>query len=190
MEQIEIKVKDYVKIEERPILKDTLVMSPKTQEWCRRKYEGHAKGCINYGKLRCPPNVPLRMDIKDRYNSFTLVFAKFNFKAYKEKRREKYPTWTEKQLGNSRHWQSSIKKMLSDYITKENLSFKELFGTGSGIKVNGKWYQSGESAGVNFFATMRRKKIKLEKNPKNYIYLIVLLVSKMRQTTINELFIR
>lgn len=178
-----MKIKNLIKINVKQITKDSIIFVPLnegiplTDEWCRKEYEGHPNGCINYGKPLCPPNTPyLKEDIL-KYHYFYLIYITFNFKRYKELQKEIHPTWKDGMLGNSRHWQGQIKKIFKKYIPAKK-SDSLFLACGSGIDS----YYSMEAVGINVLSTYQKNKIKFEAGVKhkieNYIVMSCLICSK------------
>jgi predicted metal-binding protein len=156
--------------------------------WCQRKYPRHSKGCPNYNKSdNCPPNVPHGKDQALQYGRYTLIWAHFDLHQFKEIRRTEHPDWSERQLGNSRHWQNQLKRMMRDYI-REQFNFEPdsestdviLFGAGSGF-----WNRpSMEAVGINVLSTLKKNKIKYlikpdqpKKGQTSFVTMVALLLS-------------
>lgn len=151
----------------KDIKKETLVFTPETWKWCRNKYRKHPKGCPNFGHAEsCPPNVMYQIAKVRSFGAFTLVWITFNFKRYKELRKEQHPDWQDGMLGNSRHWQGAIKKLFYAHIIKTftqklpkrgaTVDPDFILGCGSGFKFG---VQSCESAGLNVYATCAKNQI-------------------------------
>jgi hypothetical protein len=60
----------------------------------------------------------------------------------------------------------------------QKFQFDEFFGTGSGMKINGKNHYSMEAVGINVFATLKRNNIPFEVKPKKIINLVCLMLFK------------
>lgn len=178
-----MNIKDLVKIQIKEIKEDTIIWYPEIKDLCSRKYPNHLNGCPNIEKCESL-NIPDFGIIQEcaKFKCFYLVYAKFNFKQYKELRKIKHPTWSEKQLGNLYHWQNSIRAMIKKYINNLHLNGDHyVFGCGSGFKLNHQdRVGSMENSCINVFSTMRLNGIKLEINPKNWIYLVNLICSKKK----------
>ncbi len=175
-----MNIDPFIKIEIDVIDKSTIVFTPKTRDWCRLPYPGHPRGCVNYGKHdTCPCNTPYRADILEKHDRFVLVHATFDINAYAGKMREIHPDWSEKQLRNSRHWQSQLKSKMKKKIA--GVHHDELFGAGGGFMGR----PSMEAAGIFVFATLRRNKIPFDVKAKKFIKMVCLLVSKspVKKTT-------
>jgi hypothetical protein len=150
----------------KEINKDTLVFTPETWKWCRNKYKKRPKGCPNWGKESCPPNVKYQEKKVLCYGAFTLVWMTFKFKRYKELRKEQHPDWEDGMLGNSRHWQSALKKWFYAHILKtftpdfpkrgSKPDYDFILGCGSGFKSG---VQSCESGGLNVYETCAKNQI-------------------------------
>lgn len=202
----EIEFEELTKIKSKNIQKDTIVFSEECfrGEWCLRPYYRHPNGCPNYNKELCPPNTFYFKERVDEYNYFYLIYIVFDFTGYKELRRKKHKDWSERQLGNRRHWQNSVKKLLKDEILKiyglnrQNTN-KYLLSCGSGFNnAIFKKYQdkvfSMEAVGINVLSTLGLNKVVYKRNPEDYINLVCLICSKekinfeRKQLKINEMF--
>jgi len=202
----EIDYKELTKIKTKKIPKISIIFSEECYkgEWCLRPYDRHPNGCPNYNKKLCPPNTFYFKERVDEYDYFYLIYIIFNFKKYKDLRRKKHEDWSEKQLGNRRHWQSSVKKLLKEEILKiygmnrQNKN-KYLLSCGSGFNNSSfKKYQNNvfsmEAVGINVLSTLGLNKIEYKRNPETYINLVCLLCSKekivfeRKQLKINEMF--
>lgn len=192
---MKIDLSKLVQIEVKEITKESLIFTKETKSWCHRPYAKHPHGCINIGKISCA--APYSESIKNKYNFFYLIYGKFDFKKYKEIKREmwekEYPNKriTEDGLGNILHWQGSIKRMLKDKIKElyrlELFNKLFLFGSGSGFTTNDdiisfrqdKIY-SMESSGIDVFTTLSNNKIPFEYPAQNFILIVCLLCSRDR----------
>ena len=201
-----INYRELTKVRAKKIPKNSIIFSEECYkgEWCLRPYDRHPKGCPNYNKELCPPNTFYFKERVDEYDYFYLIYIVFDFKGYKDLRREEHKDWSEKQLGNRRHWQNSVKKVLKDEILKiyglnRQNPIKYLLGCGSGFGNRSfKKYQdkvfSMEAVGINVLSTLGLNKINYKRNPENQINLICLLCSKekivleRKQLKINEMF--
>lgn len=194
------------KLNSKTIQKSSIVFSEECHrgDWCLRPYDRHPKGCPNYNKELCPPHSPYFKKEVDNYKHFYLVYIIFDFKEYKNLRREKHKEWSERQLGNRRHWQNSVKKLLKEEVlriyglNRQNIR-KYLLSCGSGFNNNSfKKHQdkvySMEAVGINVLSTLGLNKIKYKRNPEDFINLVCLLCSneriifKRKQLKITERF--
>ena len=119
--------------------------------FCKLPYPGYPEGCPNYNhNPHCPPHAIYFGNYANQYTHFTLIYAFFHFMAYKIRMKLKHPDWGDKQLGNSRLWQSQIKRMLKEKVQTLMTSSDDLvFGCGSGM-----WDQpSMEAAGIDVVKT-------------------------------------
>jgi len=177
---IKMNFKELVEISCKEIKEDTIISYPEIKDLCYRPYPNHKKGCPNDEKCKFL-NVPDFETIKKygKYNRYYLIYAKFDFKKYKELRKEKHPDWTEEQLGNIWHWQKSVKKLLSEHINNLNLSKKDyILGCGYGFKSkHQERIGSMENSCINVFSTMKLNGTKMEIKPRSKIYLCCLIAS-------------
>lgn len=173
-------IQNLVSIEIKEIPKKTITFSEKVQEYCKLPYDGHPKGCINYGKKKtCPPQQPFRKDVLENYSTFVLALASFDFKKYKQEMKKLHPLWSEKQLANVIYWQNSVKTLLKNKLRE--YSFEEIFGAGSGF-----WGRpSMEAVGINVFHTLKLNGIPFEMKPKDKIVMVALMMfkGKMKKQT-------
>jgi DNA modification methylase/predicted metal-binding protein len=194
IEKDKIEFEPLTMLKSKTIQKSSIVFSEECHrgDWCLRPYDRHPKGCPNYNKELCPPHSPYFKKEVDNYKYFCLIYIVFDFKEYKNLRREKHKDWSERQLGNRRHWQNSVKKLLKDEIlriyglNRQNIR-KYLLSCGSGFNNNSfKKYQdkvySMEAVGINVLSTLGLNKIKYKRNPKNFVNLVCLLCSNERIT--------
>jgi hypothetical protein len=77
-----------------------LVTSPQVGKWCRLPYEGHKKGCPNYGRPGCPPGAQSIVDLLDPEEPIYLVSAMFNLKHHSKWMKMRHPDWSERQCRN------------------------------------------------------------------------------------------
>ena len=115
--------------------------------------------------------------VLSKYSHFRLVWVIFQFRAFKDRRRQDQPGGSDKQLGNRRHWQGAVKVRIRSYIKERGFQYDEMFGIGSGFGGN---VQSCESAGMNVFKTCRKNGIKIDRVIKDKIRFFVLLCSKKK----------
>jgi predicted metal-binding protein len=136
-------------------------------------YPQHKKGCPNYGKGKlCPPNSPaFTIENLKQYKTLVLMYADFNFRAYKEKMRASHPDWSEKQLGCCLYWQKPVKILLKNHL--ETLKDKPDFilGCGSGFVE----CYSMESVGLNVIDMLYKLDIDFEVKPVNKVVLCTML---------------
>lgn len=108
-------IEPFVTLDSKRIGKETIIFNHKVQEWCALPYPGYPGGCINVGKC----DKTYRADILDKYDRFVLAWATFDLAAYKLALRgsdEKFRYWSDKQLGNSRLWQSQLRRLLKECV--------------------------------------------------------------------------
>ena len=176
-----IDFKKLVKIKWKEIEEKTIISYPEIEDLCHRSYSNHKKGCPNIDKCY-HLNIPNFEIISEygKYNHFYLIYAKFDFKQYKDLRKKEHSNWSEKQIKCVLYWQKSVKKILSEFINQQDLSnHGYILGCGTGLKIkNQDRVGSMENSCINVFSTCKLNGIKLEINPKNNIYLVCLLCSK------------
>ena len=183
-------VKDFVTIKRKKIDRETIPITEKTWKWCQLPYPGHKNGCPNYGNNPlCPPNA--KFFDKSDYNHFYLIHAEFDFKGYvADKRKDPArANASDKQLGNIRHWQGSVKKLLKDAVKDVCKMNKRkdiyILGSGSGFsdnemrKIQDDIY-SMEAAGVYAFGLFKNNGISFEIKPTTKIVIACMICSKKR----------
>ena len=183
MKKPQVEISDIVEINFIEVNKDTIIFSPKVQEWCKLPYKNNKLGCSSYGKKSCPPNSPYLETKLNDYNFFYLIVTKFDLKIYKERRAKIHPDWSNDQLKNSRHWQSRLRKKVKDYISdliiRNSIIIDQvlILVFGSGFKILNKEHCSMESVGIHVFHTLKKNNINYEIKPKNFIVMVSLICS-------------
>ena len=176
-----INFKELVQIKWKEIREDTIIYYPEIEDLCYRPYPNHPKGCPNIDKCERLniPNFEIIIEYGE-YKFFYLIYAKFDFKQYKELRKEEHSNWSENQVKCVLYWQNSVKKLLSEFINMLTLTKQDyILGCGYGLKIKfRKYVGSMENSCINVFSTCKLNGIKLEIRPKNIIYLVCLLCSK------------
>ena len=120
------------------------------QGLCSRPYYKHGKGCPNYGKPDCPPNLPLINEVLDFNNEIFVIYTEFNVGAFAQRMKLSHPDWSLRQLYNPRLWQPTARK---------NQRFEEQKAKKLGIEfiVN-----NAEGNGVNYTSLMKHVGIELQ----------------------------
>jgi hypothetical protein len=81
---------------------------------CLEPYEGHPKGCPNYGKSdRCPPKAKWWWDVYDETKPIYAIIEQFDLDAHAEKMKLAHPNWTDKQCRCVLYWQAGMRKRLT-----------------------------------------------------------------------------
>jgi len=189
-----MNIRNLVKIKDKIIDGNSIVFTKKTRLWCQLPYPGHSGGCPNYNKCKlCPPYSPYMPNLKDKYDKFKLIYATFDFKKYKELRKQENSSLSEAQVRCILYWQSQIKKLLKEELNPHfsgifNIDDLYLFGCGSGFSLK---YQpevfSMESVGIYVMKTLENNNISFELKPKNYVILVCLLCYKPTHGYIQKL---
>lgn len=147
--------------------KEDLIFGEYAQDWCILPYPGHPKGCPNYNKKDyCPPKTPLINKIITP--PYKLVAVKFNLKRHVKKMKEKHPEWTDRQARCVLYWQKKAEKNLRKESEKAAEKIEE-----------SKIIYKPEAYGVNLFATCRKIRLNLEKNPRNTVWKISIIGKKL-----------
>lgn len=134
---------------------------------CSRPYEGHKKGCPNFGdptKLRCPPQAPKIEDVIDLEKPIFAIYNRFDFAAHVARMYETKPGRTKRQAECCLYWQGTARKQLKGEIAL----FKQ--------KHPADWWISTtpEACGINVTATMKSIRVELEWPPVNFTYQVAL----------------
>jgi hypothetical protein len=84
------------------------------QNLCRVKYHNHPKGCPNFGKEFCPPNLSLIDEILDFNSKIYLIYTSFNVGIFAERMRVEHPQWEDqpREWYNCIRWQGTARKNL------------------------------------------------------------------------------
>ena len=167
---------DLSRIYLKKIEENSIIRYPEVLDLCAYPYPNHPKGCPNQEKCCSSPY----FDILEPFKYYYLLYLVFNYKKYKELRREEHPEWTENQTKCVLYWQNSLKRLIKDYLEdlyKEGNHFY-IIGCGSGFKLS---FQnkvfSMESMGINVFSTLKRNGIGFEVKPRDKVLLVNLLCS-------------
>lgn len=139
-----------------------VAIESKVQDWCKLPYPDHPKGCPNYGKVNCPPTTKLLNEFASP--PYTLLAVRFDFESYLKTMKEKHPNWSERQLRNLLFWQGAVDKQLKDFSEEQQRKIP-----------NSRIIYKPEAYGVNLFVTCMLAGIRLERNPKKYVWKISLL---------------
>lgn len=92
-----------------------LVVTPKTADWCKMPYPGHAKGCPNQWNekaLKCPPRAPRVDEYFDISRPLFFVNSQFRLKQHFLRMRREHPDWTEKQRRCVLYWQNTSRAQM------------------------------------------------------------------------------
>ena len=131
---------------------------------CRKPYAGHPRGCPNFGRDSCPPNVPPYWEQIDEQKPIYVVWNAFPLAAHVDCMRRRHPTWSDRQLRCCLYWQGTARKFLRaalrDFLRYECYPH----------------YVIGcpEAAQVNVTATMKTIGTLLEWPPVQYAYQIAM----------------
>jgi predicted metal-binding protein len=131
---------------------------------CVRPYQGHLKGCPNFGKKKgCPPGALKFDEVYDLSKPVFAIINKFDFLDHTNKMRRLHPGWTERQVRCCLYWQTTARNQLLHFIRQ----FKN-FHSGYSIET------CPEAMGVNITATMANVDVMLEWPPETVTYQIAL----------------
>jgi hypothetical protein len=133
---------------------------------CARAYEGHSKGCPNFGcKERCPPKAPLLDEVFDMNGPFFAIYSVFALGQHVDVMRAVHPDWSYRRLSCVLYWQGTARKKLRAEIEafrKAHATLKWLIET------------TPEAFGCDVFETMRLVGIELPWPPREFAYHVAL----------------
>jgi hypothetical protein len=80
---------------------------------CAKPYDGHPKGCPNFGKRHtCPPQAkPFDLRYPGRW---FVIWTEFDLGAHTKRMRSKHPEWSERQVYCCYYWQGTARKQLRE----------------------------------------------------------------------------
>jgi len=155
-----MKIDDLVDIESLQGVE--LELSEYTWEWCKLPYPNHPYGCPNYGKKEvCPPCPKINEIMSEPY---MLVAIRFDLESWSKHMKNMHPTWTDRQCRNLLYWQKGVLSRLKKYCDGILNANDNMIAT-----------YVPEALGVQVFNTVFKYGIKLERNPKKYVYKIAIL---------------
>jgi hypothetical protein len=156
MKSIELVEKKYIHIPDTKVVVDMSVRG-----LCCKPYINHPLGCPNFGRKKgCPPNINSFLDNYEK--TAELVAIGFYLSEWIDIRRQEQPDWTDKALGNLRHWQPHVRSHLNELLLKVNTNgYDPVFAP--------------EAMGVNVTETCKNVGTNLEWPPKNWVYQVALL---------------
>ena len=132
------------------------ILNPKVRGLCCLPYEGHPKGCPNFGKAeRCPPQAPKFEDVVDLSKPVYAIVNSFDIAAHVERMRARHPDWSERQLLNCLYWQGTARKALRKEI-------KSFLAEHPDYEA----HETPEAMGVNVTATLAAVGVALEWPPR------------------------
>ena len=136
-----------------------------TRRLCTKPYPGHPGGCPNFASTHrlCPPYRPILAEILDATKPIYAVWNIFNIGAHAARLKEKFPTWSERQLYCCLYWQPKARKELAEKIKLFNICVP-----GQTI------VPIPEATGVNITETMANIGEMLEWPPRDKAYQVVL----------------
>lgn len=145
-----------------------MVIEYRVRDWCKLPYDGHKKGCPNYGKRKdCPPNVGLIEDEFDLSKPHYFAIVEFDLGAHMNKMKERHPHWTIKQQRNVLYWQGTVRKKL-------RLLSEEFIKDKGGLVIS----TCPEAMGVNVFKTFPKIGKKMVKSYNGIVYKVALIAHK------------
>jgi hypothetical protein len=177
--------KDLVEINWKEIKKETIIHYSEVDNFCRRSYPDHPKGCPNINKCKSlKSSVPSIDSILSQHNYFYLFYAEFDFDTYKRERNALKPDFfnTRRRLECVLYWQRPVKKLIEEKLEllwSINANKFYVLGSGSGLDLTfQRKIASMENCCINVFSTMKLNNIEFEIKPLRKIILCNLLCSK------------
>lgn len=156
-----------------PINYVTPIMDESVRDLCKRPYGwnpktrrySHPKGCPNWGRRdTCPPKAVLLPEFFDMTKPILAVWVAYDLASHRKKAKAKHPDWSNRQCGNSRHWQNGVLARLRREV-KYNLERSPLFGNSKNLIATDR----PEAMGVNVTETMKNVGVILEWPPVNIV---------------------
>ncbi len=130
-----------------------LIISNQAGNWCRIPYEGHPRGCPNYGENKwCPPIAPKVGKSFDLSKPLYFVHSEFDLDADILRRKKMTPGQSERQYRCVLYWQETSRKQMRERA-------KMAMWT---LNLNA-YTACPEGMGVNVYATARVSGLKLER---------------------------
>lgn len=140
------------------------VVDPSVRSLCTRPYEGHPRGCPNWGKRStCPPDAPLLPDLLDLSKPVYCICNVFDLGHHVAEMQHKHPEWSVRQLRCCLYWQGRARRELKSEIERFHRDHRELIIV-----------MCPEACGVNVTETMKRVGIQLEWPPISKTYQVAL----------------
>ncbi len=140
-----------------------LVVDHTVRGLCARPYEGHRRGCPNFGRCgRCPPQAPLVERVLDLTEPVWVAWSTFDLGSHVRRMRERHPNWSDRQLACCLYWQPKARTVLRSVVG-------DFLESHPGLHVL--W--TPEACGVDVTATMAQIGERLEWPPVNVTYQVV-----------------
>ena len=137
---------------------------------CVQPYQGHKKGCPNFGdKPRCPPQALLLHEVLDLSKPVYLIANRYAFGEHVERMRGLHPEWSQRQLECCLYWQGTARKQLKEELERFK-DTREWIADARSLTI----LTTPEACGVDVTATMKSVGIDLEWPPVNYAYQVAL----------------
>lgn len=129
------------------------VVDLRVRGMCALPYEGHPRGCPNFGcSSRCPPASPLLYDAFDERGPHYAVYSSFPLGEHVERMRASHPSWSERQLRCVLYWQGTARKRLRAEVVAFRAAHPE---------VEWRVEETPEAMGLHVFETMRKAGVTL-----------------------------
>lgn len=141
------------------------VLDTSVRGLCSRPYDGHPRGCPNFGcKKRCPPLAPTLYEVFNEAQPFYAIWSAFDLGAYVRVMAARHPDWSSRQLRCVLYWQGTARKRLRQEVE----AFRQVHP--------GSWLveETPEAMGVDVTATMKTAGVVLLWPPGDTVYHVVL----------------
>lgn len=142
------------------------VLDTSVRGLCSRPYEGHPRGCPNFGcKKRCPPMAPTLYEVFGYAQPFYAIWSTFDLGGHVRAMAVRHPEWSQKQIYCVRYWQGTARARLR----KEVLAFRQAHPD-----KNWTVEETPEAMGVDVTATMKTAGVALIWPPGDTVYHVAL----------------
>jgi len=133
---------------------------------CCKPYEGHPRGCPNFGKAsRCPPAAPHLYQVFDKAGPFYAIYSAFPLGEHVARMRSAHPDWSDRQLRCVLYWQGTARKRLRSEVAAFRAEHPER-----------EWLveETPEAMGLQVFDTMAKAGVPLPWPPVDLAYHVAL----------------
>lgn len=157
-----------------PLVEVNPVCDLRMRALCVAPYEGHGKGCPNFGvKPGCPPTAPLLSEHLDLSKKVWTVYNVFALGDHVAALRKRHPDWSRRQLECCLYWQGRARHQLEIEIAEV---LRQL-----GM-ADWRVVRRPEAMGVNVTATMAQVGINLEWPPCTRAVQVALVGTSLRRS--------
>lgn len=140
------------------------VIDLSVRELCYRPYNGHKKGCPNYGRKGCPPSALIIDQVLDFSKPIWAIWEEFDLGEHRARMKVRHPEWSRRQLDCCLYWQGTVMKFLKHKVANF-CTQKLLYMQAKTLEV----LYAPEAFGVNVTETMKNIGVELEWPPENIV---------------------